>query len=142
MVKPVVSVITSLSLDHTKVLGDTLAKIAFEKAGIIKPGRPVVMAPQREEARLVVERVAFERETKLVQVGRDILFPPHQHSLGGQSLLPGEKEQEDGPLYRDRISQRLGATICLSRCWGIINWKNAPRLRDASGAPGRRFPDH
>ena len=95
VVKPVVSVITSLSLDHTKVLGDTLAKIAFEKAGIIKPGRPVVMAPQREEARLVVDRVAFERETKLVQVGRDILFTPHQHSLDGQSLLLWRKEEQE-----------------------------------------------
>jgi len=93
VVKPVVSVITSLSLDHTKVLGDTLAKIAFEKAGIIKPGRPVVMAPQREEARLVVERVAIERETKHVHVGRDILFTPDQHSLDERSLLLWRKEE-------------------------------------------------
>jgi dihydrofolate synthase/folylpolyglutamate synthase len=43
VVDPLVSVITSLSLDHMAVLGDTLPKIAFEKAGIIKPGRPVVL---------------------------------------------------------------------------------------------------
>ena len=50
IVSPLVSIISSLSLDHMAVLGDTLAKIAFEKAGIIKPGRPVVMAPQKEAA--------------------------------------------------------------------------------------------
>jgi dihydrofolate synthase/folylpolyglutamate synthase len=43
---PLVSVITSLSLDHTQLLGDTLAQIAAEKGGIIKPGVPVVTAPQ------------------------------------------------------------------------------------------------
>ncbi len=87
VVDPLVSIISSLSLDHMAVLGDTLAKIAEEKAGIIKPGRPVVLAPQREEARRVVERVAKERGSALVQVGRDFLFAPWRHSLDNQSLL-------------------------------------------------------
>src|SRR5690606_11887012 len=46
VVTPIVSVITSLSFDHTHLLGDSLASIAREKAGIIKPGVPVVSAPQ------------------------------------------------------------------------------------------------
>jgi dihydrofolate synthase/folylpolyglutamate synthase len=50
--QPVVSVITSISYDHTYLLGETLAEIAGEKAGIIKPGIPVVLAPQKDEARL------------------------------------------------------------------------------------------
>ena len=58
IVTPKVSVITSLSYDHMAVLGDTLAKIAGEKAGIIKEGVPVVSAPQKEEALEVLERVA------------------------------------------------------------------------------------
>jgi dihydrofolate synthase / folylpolyglutamate synthase len=87
VVNPLVSIISSLSLDHMAVLGDTLALIAGEKAGIIKPGRPVVLAPQREEARRVVERVAKERGSTLVQVGRDYLFAPWRHSLDNQSLL-------------------------------------------------------
>ena len=56
IVTPRVSVITSLSLDHTLVLGDTLAKIAGEKAGIIKPGVPVVSSPQKDEALDVLEK--------------------------------------------------------------------------------------
>lgn len=87
VVSPLVSVITSLSLDHINVLGDTLAKIAVEKAGIIKEGRPVVLSPQREEARLVVTRIAEERQSPLVLVGHDYLFAPWSHSLSGQSLL-------------------------------------------------------
>ncbi len=58
-VTPIVSVITSIGLDHTQWLGDTLAKIAFEKAGIIKPGVPVVSARQEPEVReILVEAVA------------------------------------------------------------------------------------
>lgn len=94
VVAPLVSVITSLSYDHTAVLGNTLAEIAGEKAGIIKPGRPIVLAPQREEARLVVERVAQERAAPLTQVGRDYLFAPGVHNLDGQSLLVWSKEEQ------------------------------------------------
>ncbi len=84
---PLVSVITSLSMDHMNVLGDTLALIAAEKAGIIKPGRPVVMAPQNNEARLVVERIAAERGSSLVEIGRDTHYAPLSHSLDGQTLM-------------------------------------------------------
>jgi dihydrofolate synthase/folylpolyglutamate synthase len=65
------AVITSLSLDHTAILGDTLPEIAGEKAGIIKPGRPVLVAPQRPEAMAVLERVAGERGAPLGAGGRD-----------------------------------------------------------------------
>ena len=51
VVTPLVSVITSLSLDHIAVLGDTLSQIAMEKGGIIKHGRPVVVAPAKKTRR-------------------------------------------------------------------------------------------
>uniref|UniRef100_UPI003563ABFA bifunctional folylpolyglutamate synthase/dihydrofolate synthase n=1 Tax=Pontiella sp. TaxID=2837462 RepID=UPI003563ABFA len=50
VVIPLISVITHIDIDHTNFLGDTIEKIASEKAGIIKPGRPVVSAPQCEAA--------------------------------------------------------------------------------------------
>ncbi|MDZ4158252.1 MAG: folylpolyglutamate synthase/dihydrofolate synthase family protein, partial [Anaerolineaceae bacterium] len=87
VVDPLVSVITSISYDHMNVLGNTLTEIAGEKAGIIKPGKTVVMAPQQTEARLVVERIAQERGCRLVRVGTDYLFSAWAHSLAGQSLL-------------------------------------------------------
>ena len=86
IVDPQVAVITSLSMDHMAVLGDTLAKIAFEKAGIIKPGRPVVTAPQQPEALEVVRQVAQQRGCRLVEVGRDVLYRPLAHSLEGQTF--------------------------------------------------------
>jgi dihydrofolate synthase/folylpolyglutamate synthase len=65
-VTPRVSVITPISLEHTDVLGTTIAAIAGEKAGIIKPGVPVVVAPQPAEAAAVFERVAAERGAPLI----------------------------------------------------------------------------
>lgn len=68
VITPLASVITSISLDHTYLLGDTLAAIAGEKAGIIKPGVPVVVSPQRPEAREVFETVAAARNAPLTLV--------------------------------------------------------------------------
>ena len=78
---PVMSVITSISLDHTDILGDTIEKIAFEKAGIIKPGVPVVYDGSSEEASAVIRTVAKEKNApcreitnhafKIKEVGRN-----------------------------------------------------------------------
>ena len=86
MVTPQVSVITSLSYDHMAVLGNTLALIAGEKAGIIKPGVPVVSSPQKDEALVVLERVAKERHASLTLIGREVTFEAGQHSLEGQTF--------------------------------------------------------
>lgn len=71
---PSVSVITSLSMDHEAYLGDTIEKIAAEKAGIIKPGVPVVSAPQEPTALDVIEARTREVGAPLTLLGRDIAF--------------------------------------------------------------------
>ena len=86
VVEPEVSVITSISYDHTHLLGDTLTEIAGEKSGIIKPGITVVSSIQEQEARLVIERIARERSSKLIQVGLDVQFEQLHHSLEGQTF--------------------------------------------------------
>jgi dihydrofolate synthase/folylpolyglutamate synthase len=86
IVMPTVSVITSLSYDHMAVLGNTLAEIAGEKAGIIKEGIPVVSAPQEGEALEVLKRVAKEKDSPFILVGRDVKFERLTSSLEGQSL--------------------------------------------------------
>ena len=83
---PEVSVITSLSLDHTYLLGETLAEIAYEKAGIIKPGIPVVSAPQRAEAMSVLETISQERGSPLTEIGRDWRYEPGPADLDGQTF--------------------------------------------------------
>lgn len=65
VITPLLSVITNIGLDHTQFLGDTLEKIAFEKAGIIKPGVPVVIGETQPETKPVFERVAAERHAPI-----------------------------------------------------------------------------
>jgi dihydrofolate synthase/folylpolyglutamate synthase len=98
IVDPVVSVITSISYDHVQILGNTLSEIAGEKGGIIKPNTPVVIAPQKEEARLKLEKIAEQRNAPLIQVGKDYLFAAESHNLDGQTFLvwtPDEQSMVD-----------------------------------------------
>ncbi len=65
VITPLLSVITNIGLDHTQFLGDTLEKIAVEKAGIIKPGVPVVIGETQPETKPVFERIAAERHAPI-----------------------------------------------------------------------------
>jgi len=85
--KAEVCVITSLSLDHTEILGDSIAKIAAEKAGIIKPGCTVVSSPQAKEARKVIQEACRQRRARLIQVGRDVTWQRTGGNLYQQSVV-------------------------------------------------------
>ncbi len=87
VVNPNVSVITSISLDHTGVLGDSLAQIAAEKAGIIKPGVPVVLAPQGPEATSAIAQVCQREGVRQIQVGRDVTWEAGPAGAEKQSLV-------------------------------------------------------
>lgn len=76
VVEPLAVGITTLALDHTVELGETLALIAAEKAGIIKPGTPVVSAPQAPEAAAVIARTAAGQGSPLYRVGVEIRILP------------------------------------------------------------------
>jgi len=96
IVDPLVSVITTISFDHTQVLGNTLSKIAFEKGGIIKQGKYVVISPQKREAQKTLLKLCKERSAPVTLVGKDILFAADNHSLDGQSFFvwsPDEQAQ-------------------------------------------------
>jgi dihydrofolate synthase/folylpolyglutamate synthase len=86
VVKPGVSVITSISFDHMEVLGNTLAQIATEKAGIIKPGSIVVCSPQPQEAMAVIEKVSRERGARLIKIGSEVTWRGKTYSHEGQSF--------------------------------------------------------
>ncbi|MCK5089210.1 MAG: bifunctional folylpolyglutamate synthase/dihydrofolate synthase, partial [Hyphomicrobiaceae bacterium] len=81
-----VGVIVSIGLDHTKTLGSTLERISAEKAGIIKPGIPVVSSPQAKEAATVLRETCLERGARLIAVGSDISWQEISSNLSGQSL--------------------------------------------------------
>ncbi len=82
--QPDVAVITTISFDHCRQLGDTLAKIAGEKAGIIKPEIPVISGVLPDEPRVVIEEVAASRQAPLFQLGRDFDLGQIKRVPGGQ----------------------------------------------------------
>ena len=81
---PLVCGITNISLEHTDKLGDTLAKIAYEKAGIIKSESFVVSAPQEKEALDIIRKACKENNAKLHEVGKDIKYSILRSSESGQ----------------------------------------------------------
>jgi len=103
--QPAVSVITSISFDHNKQLGNTLAEIAAEKAGIIKPKVPIVSGVVEAAPRQVIADVARRQHSRLVQAGEDFAFDYHparnlnsdesrsQATLDFELRTPGRKRQ-------------------------------------------------
>ena len=73
IITPLISVITNIGLDHTQFLGETLAEIAFEKAGIIKFGIPVVIGEKQKETSPVFEKIANKNQTKIYYAEKNVL---------------------------------------------------------------------
>jgi len=97
---PILTVITPVSLDHQQFLGDSLAEIAGEKAGILKPGVPCVVAEQPREALDAIEKKAAEIGAPLIVEGRDWtnrqlprlnLAGPHQARNAGIAVAALER---------------------------------------------------
>lgn len=118
VVRPAVSIITSISYDHMAYLGDTLAAIAAEKAGIIKPMVPVVSAPQPTEAQETIEQIAAQHDAPLTLVGRDWLWESLHTSVEGQRFSawpaadPSARRVYEIPLLGRH--QQINATVALA----------------------------
>ena len=72
--QPVITAVTSISFDHVKQLGNTLAEIAGEKAGIIKSGVPIVSGVLQPEPKQVIQQIAAKNAARIVQLGEDFDF--------------------------------------------------------------------
>jgi dihydrofolate synthase/folylpolyglutamate synthase len=140
-----VSCITSIELEHTQQLGDTLAAIATEKAGILKPGVPAVIGDLRDEAAEIVEARARELGAPLARLGRDFDFEILDRDLEGQSI-----RLTDGPLRVDARIAALGthqarnaalALACVARAPGCVRGdpliEAARRGFEVARLPGR-----
>jgi dihydrofolate synthase / folylpolyglutamate synthase len=107
IVTPLASVITNIAFDHQQWLGDTLVKIAAEKAGIIKPGVPVITATDEPAARAVIEQTAREKHAPLTVVATDM--NPPQTSKRTAALL---RDAATLPLLGDY--QKVNAMLALA----------------------------
>ncbi|MBD5778194.1 bifunctional folylpolyglutamate synthase/dihydrofolate synthase [Pelagicoccus sp. NFK12] len=108
---PEVSVITSIGLDHCEILGDTLAAIAREKGGIIKPGIPVVVGLLEPEAMKAIREICDERGCELVRVedrfGRDLANYPQTNLHGSYQRINAAIALTVADVVRERFGLDL-----------------------------------
>ncbi len=113
VVTPILSVITSISYDHTAFLGDSLEQIAREKGGIVRPGGIAISAPQPEEVRSVLKELCAQADSRLVFSGED--WEVVSKSLEGQKFayhgeeysipLLGAHQVENGVLAIEAVRE-------------------------------------
>jgi dihydrofolate synthase/folylpolyglutamate synthase len=142
---PEVAVITSIGLDHCEMLGNTIAEIAAEKAGIIKEGRPVVMGRVPPEAEAVIRRVAAERGAAVHSVrevfGDDLAGYPtsafegdYQRWNAATAVLVARCMHERWRLTPEVIARGLNAARWPGR-WQRTTIGGRPLILDASHNP-------
>ena len=136
IVTPLASVITNIAFDHQQWLGDTLAKIAAEKAGIIKPGVPVVTATDAPEALRVIEAVANQVGSPLTSIGNNpassirhpaSLLGDHQKLNAALALATVNVLQNQIPVSAEQIQAGLAT----------VNWPG--RLQLVQKPDGRKI---
>ena len=98
IVSPLLTVITTISLDHMKILGDTLSKIAAEKAGIIKPGVPIIVSKQREAAKEVIKQIAERQNAEMIYAEDELALQRKDFSLEEQTFIVESKKENDAAL--------------------------------------------
>lgn len=116
---PLASVITHVAMDHMEMLGDTLAKIAAEKAGIIKPNVPLITVAQEPEAEAVIEREAARKRAPLHAAGQHW----HVGAEGGRLVYQDEKGLLDLPaprLFGRHQFDNAGLAIATLRAIGSL----------------------
>ena len=118
VITPLLSVITNISLEHTQLLGDTIAKIAFEKAGIIKDRVPVVIGEFHPESFPVFEDVALKHDAPMFIADNNYRITSDLNccnieDLDGKILYSGIKNPLDGEYQRKNIATFVQAVKVL-----------------------------
>jgi dihydrofolate synthase/folylpolyglutamate synthase len=140
---PRVSVITTISTDHAEILGDSLRRIAAEKAGIIKPGGTLVSGVRGRAARAVVEAAAAERGARALRLGRELRYATRSVGPDGTDLWLR------GPSFEGVVRTPLpGAHQARNAALAVLAAETAlagrPREEIASavarGIPATRWP--
>lgn len=110
VIKPLISVINTIELEHTEFLGDTVEKIAAEKGGIIKEGLPVIVSRQKDSVMAVFEKIAEEKNARLYKI-EDLInsvkseyIPFNQDKNESSAAM---KVNFDSPLFKRQIQTTL-----------------------------------
>lgn len=150
VVRPLVSVVTSIALDHTRQLGDTLGAIAGEKAGIFKRGIPAVSGVQEDEPRAVIRRIAAARRCPFREIDVDFRYEAFDPVLPLDGPTPGKAAVKtwrtdwgtmDVPLLGPHQAQNLA--VCLATLDALAEAEPAlavDRETAAKGFAGLSWP--
>ena len=84
---PHISIITSISLDHTRILGNTLQEVALQKSGIIKPNKMTVIAPQKPEVLKIIKEVCEEKNNQYIAIQESCEITPIKKSKDFQTYI-------------------------------------------------------
>ncbi len=126
--RPVASVITSISYDHMEYLGDTLEKIALEKAGIIKAGVPVIINVEDESASAAIKRVAAEKGSKVYEI-RKQGYQLVEKSIDGYAFDAVVQGAEYRKLNISMIGiHQIGNAVCALTVLEVLRKDNLIRL--------------
>jgi dihydrofolate synthase/folylpolyglutamate synthase len=149
IIKPTISIITNVSMEHRDYLGSTIAEIAREKAGIIKQATPVITAVRQKQARSVLQKVAREKSAPLFMLGKD--FKVRRHESGHFSYygfentwrrlktpLPGHFQIQNAALAlaaSELLSKDSASISHESIKQGLVNTRWPGRLEIVSDKP-------
>jgi dihydrofolate synthase/folylpolyglutamate synthase len=149
VVEPLISVITDISLDHQKFLGDTIAEITREKAGIIKPNGTVVTLPQHPQANDVIGNTILERHAQAISAAKYMppVSPGAEIHVGGASEgrnrypldVMGETILVDSPLPGRHQLRNLALAITTAEELGSFGFPITPK-RIEQGIRETRWP--
>jgi dihydrofolate synthase/folylpolyglutamate synthase len=138
---PILSIITNVSIDHTKFLGSTISEIAYHKAGIIKRNRPVITGEMPKDAFMEIEKEAKPLHSPLYQLGRDFTSRRMESSKGKQRFIWNEKQQIEISMLGNHQMNNAAVAFKAVMLLKELNYKiDLDRTLDAftnAQAPGR-----
>jgi dihydrofolate synthase/folylpolyglutamate synthase len=145
---PAVALITSISFDHTRQLGNRLPRIAWEKAGIVKPGRPTVSGVTAPPARAVIADVCRQRGSPLWEIGTDFAYAFEPGRVTAEDTRPARVavtvRGERGPWWEMNLlgeHQAANAAVAVAAVEQLRRqgW-HVPGAAVAAGLAGVRWP--
>jgi dihydrofolate synthase/folylpolyglutamate synthase len=120
IVNPQLAVITSIELEHTQILGDTLGAIATEKAGIIKTGVPAITAVAEREALEPIEQICRERASTLWRLGRHFYIDEPRGAVAQQSFHLKFGPELGGSSLNDLLLNLAGEAQCNNAALAVV----------------------
>lgn len=126
VINPILSIITSISYDHTRILGDTLEEIAYEKAGIIKENIPLVLYPVQEKCIKVIEKVCSEKNSRMIKVNKKDgelieIYKTSEEGIPYQYIKVSASENYDVKLSLLGEHQILNCAVVINAVEELIN---------------------